>query len=139
MLVVVSGHFDPLHRGHIDHIREAAKLGSHLIVIVNSDKQIIKRNGSVFKPLHERVARIFKKCPFVNGIVVSIDKDGTQAETLRLLKPDVFAKGGDRIADNMPQSEVDACSDVGCKLMYGIGRKLNSSTKLRRRIERLRG
>ena len=138
MIVAVSGHFDPLHRGHIDNIREASKLGSHLIVIMNNDTQIVKRNGSVFMPLHERISRLFKKCPFITGVVVSIDTDNTVAETLKLIRPNIFAKGGDRTMDNMPQSELDACEEVGCRVIYGVGRKLNSSTAIRERVARLR-
>lgn len=136
MLVVVSGHFDPLHRGHREHIREAATLGTHLFVIANSDEQIIRRNGSVFMPLEKRVERIFRKCPFITGVIVSVDKDGTQAETLRLLRPDVFAKGGDRTPSNMPRNELDACKEIGCEIVYGVGRRLSSSTAIRRRVRR---
>lgn len=138
MLVVVCGHFDPLHRGHVDHIRKASELGGHLIVIVNNDAQIIKRNGSIFMPLEKRVERIFKKCPFITGVVVSIDKDDTQSETLRFLHPDIFAKGGDRVCGTLPQSELDACKEIGCKIVYGVGRKLCSSTAIRQRTAMLR-
>ena len=136
--VVVSGHFDPLHRGHVEHMRKAAKLGDSLIVIIGSDEQIKRKYGYVLQPLCKRIERLIKKAPFIEGVVVSVDKDGTQVEMLRMLKPSVFAKGGDRIPSNMPQSEIDVCKEIGCKIVYGVGEKLNSSTAIRQRIGRFR-
>ena len=59
-----------------------------------------------------------------------IDKDGGCADTLRLVMPNIFAKGGDRIPSNMPQKEVDVCREIGCDIVYGVGDQLNSSSKL---------
>jgi quercetin dioxygenase-like cupin family protein len=63
-------------------------------------------------------------------VVISDESDGTCAEKLRLLGPDIFAKGGDRTADNMPQNEIDVCQEIGCRIVYGIGDLLNSSSKI---------
>ena len=119
-------------------MRMAAELGGCLIVIIGSDEQIMRKYGYILQPLHKRIERIVRKAPFVQGVVVSIDKDGTQVETLRLIKPDFFAKGGDRTPDNMPQCELDVCNEIGCQLVYGVGDKLNSSKAIRHRIERFR-
>ena len=137
-VVVVSCHLDPLHRGHVEHMRLAAKLGDCLIVIIGSDEQILRKYGNILQPLYRRVERLIRKAPFIVGVVVSIDKDSTQVETLRLIKPDIFAKGGDRTIDNMPKSEIDVCREIGCKIIYGVGDKINSSTAIRNRISRFR-
>ena len=134
---VVSGHFDPLHKGHVNHFKLGKSLCDVLIVIVNSDAQIKAKYGYVLQPLHKRIERMFRKAPFVDGVVVSIDNDRTQAQTLRLLRANKFFKGGDRDKGNMPQSELDACHDVGCEIVYGVGGQLASSTAIRKRIERL--
>lgn len=136
-VVVVSGYFDPCHFGHIEHMRKASQLGDVLIVIINSDEQVMRKYGYILQPMYKRIERIMRKAPFAHGVVISIDKDSTQTETLRMIRPQVFAKGGDRVANNMPKSEVDVCRKIGCEIVYGVGEKLNSSTKIRKRIERL--
>jgi len=124
--VAVAGGFDPLHIGHLEHIRKAKKLGDWLVVIVNPDADLIRKKGYVFMPLEHRKA-ILEALREVDEVVVSIDSDGTVAKTLKLIKPDIFAKGGDRTPDNMPQNEIDACQEIGCKIVYGLGDKLDSS------------
>ena len=58
--------------------------------------------------------------------MISVDKkDTTLFETLRLLKPDIFAKGGDRFAHEIP--EKDLCNELGIKIVDGLGEKKNSS------------
>ena len=89
--------------------------------------------------LEERI-ELIEIYPFVDEVVASIDKDGTVAETLRWLKPDIFAKGGDRTPANMPQNEIDVCQEIGCKIIYGVGDRLQSSSDLvRRLVGNLRG
>ncbi len=134
--VAIGG--DPLHQGHVAHIKEASKLGDYLIVIVGSDAQIVMKYGYVLSPLHERIRRVAKKAPFIQGIAVSVDKDNLAMETLRWLKPDIYAKGGDRTPENMPQAELDICKDIGCQVVYGVDGVIKSSTSIRKRIERFR-
>ena len=137
-IVMVAGHFDPAHKGHIDHMRKASELGS-VIVVVGSDAQIKEKYGFVMKPLHERIQRIFKKAPFIQGVVVSIDKDSTSVETLKMIRPQYFAKGGDRIPSNMPRVEIETCKEIGCEIVYGVQGVIKSSTKIRSRILRFQG
>lgn len=131
--VMVAGGFDPLHIGHLAHFQMAKKLGDWLIVSVNPDSDMIRKKGYCFMPLEER-REIIKELRCVDEVLTTIDNDGTQAETLKLVKPDIFAKGGDRTPGNMPQNEVDACEEIGCKIVYGVGPKLTSSSELVRRI-----
>ena len=130
--VVIAGGFDPIHAGHIDHIQKAAKLG-YLTVILATDEQLIRKKGYALLPYRDREAVLNAICG-VMGVIPSIDKDNTVAETLRTLKPDIFAKGGDRTPDNMPQSEIDICAEIGCRIIYGCGDLLNSSTNLVKRV-----
>jgi len=130
--VAITISFDLLHDGHIDHIEEASKLGDWLIVIVDPSDFLIKKKGYELIPLEARL-RVAESIRYIDEVVVSIDKDGTCAETLRMLRPDVLAKGGDRTPDNMPQNEIDVCKDIGCKIVYEVGRKLNSSQILVKR------
>ena len=131
--VAVSGGFDPLHSVHLDHMVEARRLGDWLIVIVNTDEFLIKKKGFFVLPLLERL-RIIEEYPFVDQTVVCIDRDLTVADTLRLIRPHIFAKGGDRYIGNIP--EVEICNKIGCKIIDGLGEKINSSSELLKRLER---
>lgn len=126
--IVVAGGFDPIHSGHVDHIRKAAMLG-RLTIILATDEQLIRKKDYVLLPYKDREA-VLEAIKWVHCVVPSIDKDNTVAETLRVLRPAIFAKGGDRTPDNMPQSEIDVCAEIGCRIVYGCGDLLNSSSKL---------
>lgn len=128
ILVAVAGAFDPLHEGHIDHLRKARGLGDRLVAIIGSDNFVAKNKGRKPYPLKTRMAVIE---PWVDSIVVADGDDGTVADVLRVLTPKIFAKGKDRTKDNMPQEELVACDEIGCKVVYGVCGRFNSSTKLR--------
>jgi len=127
--VAVAGGFDPLHIGHIKHIEVASKLGDRLIVMVSTDMDMIRKKGYEFMPFKERM-EIIKALKWVDEVVPSIDADGTVAKTLKAIKPDIFAKGGDRTEDNMPENEIQACKEIGCKIVYGVGEQIQSSSGL---------
>lgn len=134
--VVVTGGFDPLHVGHLMHMKEARKLGDHLTVIVNSDGDMLRKKGYCFMPLAERM-EIVGSLKFVDRVLACLDNDGTVARTLKWLKADIFAKGGDRTPDNMPRSELEACKSIGCRIVYGVGGgKAQSSSEL---VKKARG
>lgn len=124
---------DPFHDGHLDHLKKAMELGDYLIVLVSNDQDMIRKKGKCNIPLASRmeiVELILKGLGFPGEVIETIDKDGTQAETLRMVRPDKFVKGGDRTPDNMPQNELDACQEIGCKIVYGVGEQLNQSSKM---------
>ena len=97
--IVVSGGFDPVHIGHLQMLEEAKNLGSHLTVILNSDRFLKEKKGFVFMPFKER-KKILSGFKAVDKVVRCIDKDSTVKETLKNLKKrnlvDIFANGGDR-------------------------------------------
>jgi D-beta-D-heptose 7-phosphate kinase/D-beta-D-heptose 1-phosphate adenosyltransferase len=132
-IVTTSGGFVPLHVGHTRCIRDSAKLKGKkglLIVIVNGDGFLMRKKGFVFMPLAERMEII----SHLKGVdyVVPWD-DGSQFVTgaVRLIKPNIFAKGGDRsTAENVP--EYETCLEIGCTVVFGMGgsEKVQSSSKL---------
>ena len=126
-IVFTSGYFDPLHAGHIELFELAKKLGDKLIVAVNNDSQTLQKKGFVFMPAEEKV-KIIKSIKWVDEVIISVDKDQTQCETLRLVKPDIFAKGGDRYAYEIPETPV--CKELGIKIIDGLGAKIQSSSDL---------
>jgi cytidyltransferase-like protein len=130
-VVAASGYFDPLHIGHVEYLELAKKLGDKLVVIVNNDKQAILKNGSVFMPQEERMKVVAALKP-VDEVVLSIDDDKSVSKTLEMIKPNIFAKGGDRFAQEIPESEV--CKKNNIKIVDGLGVKLQASSKLRDKI-----
>jgi cytidyltransferase-like protein len=131
-LVLVCGKFDPLHQGHIEHIIKASKLG-FLLVVTHSDIVIAKQKGYCAIPFEYRkmiLEGLLLKLNIKGVVILPYDTDGTVSETIRRVRPDILAKGGDRTPDNMPQSELDACNEVGCEIIYGVGETLNSSSRI---------
>ena len=131
--VMVAGKFDPLHDGHIHHIKEAAKLGDYLYVVTHSDDVLRRIKGRVNIPYWARadIAKgVLKQYGIAGGVFCSVDDDGTVIKTLEYLKPSIFAKGGDRTPDNMPFAEIEVCKRIECELVYGIGDLINSSSKI---------
>lgn len=117
MKVAVSGHFDPLHIGHVIHFQKAKALGDSLIVIVNSDSDVMAKHGCVLMPQEER-ARIIKEFACVDEVYLA---KGSTAEALGNIKPNIFAKGGDRTLNNIPHDEKQTCESIGCQIVTGIG------------------
>ena len=130
--VAISGGFDPIHVGHIELIQEAAKLGHRLIVIVNKDVFLIRKKGYVFMPLAER-KMILESIKSVDEVVVAVDEDESVARTIELIKPDIFANGGDRTEEGANTKERLACDRIGCKQIFGLGAKIQSSSELVRK------
>ena len=133
-IVAVSGGFDPLHRGHIRYLRAAKNLGDELVVILNTDEFLKKKKGYLFMPYKER-KEILQSITYVDRVVRCIDKDQTVAKTLELVRPHVFAKGGDRTIENIPDAEREICQKWGIKLVFGVGgRKIQSSSWLIKKL-----
>jgi len=125
--VATSGGFDPLHIGHIRLFKEAKKLGDKLIVILNTDDFLLRKKGFVFMSQDER-KEVIEGIKWVDEVVLSIDRDQTVCKTLEMLKPDIFAKGGEWTPVNLPEKEV--CDRLGIKIVYGLVGNVQSSTKL---------
>lgn len=120
--VFAVGGFDPLHSGHLSHLEAASLLGNRLIVGINSDKDMIRKKGFCLLPWETR-KDIISSLRFVDKVIPLIDEDGTCARTLEAVKPNIFAKGGDRSPQDhpLPQSEIDACIKVRAKIVYNVG------------------
>ena len=131
--VAVSGGFDPLHIGHVRLFKEAKKLGDKLLVILNNDNWLKKKKGHVFMPEIER-KEIIEAISVVDEVVITSHpkktKDMSVCEELEKICPDIFANGGDRFKDNIP--EVVICEKIGCKMVFNVGDggKIQSSSWL---------
>jgi len=137
-VVVVSGYFNPIHGGHLDYLEGAKKLGDYLIVIVNNDNQVEIKGSKPFMDCQERM-RIVEALQCVNKAVESVDEDGSVVTTLNILHTKyslewdfdemIFANGGDRKLDNIPEYEL--CEKRGIKMAFNVGGgKTQSSSEL---------
>jgi len=129
-IVIVTGGFDPIHSGHIEYFKAARALGDMLIVGINSDEWLIRKKGRPFMPWPERNTIVSNLDP-VDATLRFDDSDGSAVDAIRKVKelyPDhqiVFANGGDRTANNIPEMVFD---DV--EFVFGVGgeEKKNSSS-----------
>ncbi len=126
-IIAVSGGFDPVHKGHVQMIEEASKLGP-VMVIINSDEWLMRKKGYVFMPWKDR-AYIMGNIKGVRWVSQVDDSDNTVCEALIRLKPHAFANGGDRKENNTP--EMDICENLGIEMLWNIGGgKIESSSNL---------
>lgn len=132
-IVCVSGGFDPIHVGHVRMIREAAALGDELIVIVNNDHWLRKKKGHVFMPQDQR-REVIEGMKGVTRVIFTShapdDEDRSVCRELREIRPHIFANGGDRFADNIPEAVV--CRELGIETVFNVGSggKVQSSSWL---------
>lgn len=138
VIVVASGGFDPLHKGHIEYFTEAKKLGDRLIVAVETDNCIIRRHGISFMNWEERIP-IIKALKSVDDVMLITDCDNPYTDVLRQLRriyPTsniIFASGNSRSVDNTPMLD-----DQKISFAYEVGadvRVPSSSAVLRRYSE----
>jgi len=131
-VVLVTGGFDPLHSGHIEYFKEAKELGDKLVVGVNTDAWLKRKKGRPFMPGGERIA-IIKHLSMVDHCLLFGDDDDSAIEAInnvRLLYPDahiIFANGGDRTSENIPEMDADV-GNISFKFGVGGENKANSSS-----------
>lgn len=126
-IVVVSGYFDPLHVGHLELFKLAKQLGDKLVILLNNDEQARLKKGYSFMNVEERKI-ILESIKYVDEVFISIDKNLSVIESLRILKPHVFAKGGDRKIEEIPETPI--CRELGIEIIDGLGNKIQSSSYL---------
>jgi len=131
-IVLITGGFDPVHSGHLAYIEAAKKLGDILVVGVNSDSWLERKKGRAFMPWRER-AEILKHIRNVDFVIDFDDQDGSSKHAIWMTRQSypndviVFANGGDRTQDNIPEMSVN---DNNIIFEFGVGgtNKSNSSS-----------
>ncbi len=129
-IVLVTGGFDPLHSGHIEYFKAAKQLGNLLVVGINSDEWLARKKGKAFMNAVERKS-IIENLYQVHKVIEFNDDDGSAIDAIRRVKEMfprdkiVFANGGDRTKDNIPEMVFE---DV--EFVFGVGgtTKANSSS-----------
>ena len=132
--IIVSGYFNPIHKGHVEYFNNAKSLADELFVIVNSDLQRALKGSKEFQQEQERVF-IVSNIKAVDHCMLSIDKDRTVCKTIAKIAEDFgeeydlnFANGGDQNNNTIPERLI--CEQMGISLVDGLGDKIQSSSWL---------
>jgi D-beta-D-heptose 7-phosphate kinase/D-beta-D-heptose 1-phosphate adenosyltransferase len=131
-IVLVTGGFDPVHSGHIAYFKEARTLGDMLIVGLNSDEWLERKKGRAFMPWNERLC-VVNNLAMVDEVYTFDDTDGSAQHFIQQVRAHypqaelIFANGGDRTDQNIPEMDV---VDSNLKFVFGVGGfdKANSSS-----------
>ena len=131
-IVLITGGFDPLHSGHISYFKAAKTLGDLLIVGLNSDDWLVRKKGAAFMPWNERLC-IINNLSMVDEVYTFDDNDGSAKHFIQQARAHypnaelIFANGGDRTKDNIPEMDV---VDSNLSFVFGVGGedKKNSSS-----------
>ncbi len=134
-LVIASGYFNPVHKGHIEYLNRSKELGDQLFVIVNNDIQRELKGSKEFMSERERKLVIETLKP-VDKAYIAIDNDRMCNKTLHMLhnmyrdKFDkiIFTNGGDQTAETIGEKEM--CNRLGIEMIFGLGDKIQSSSWL---------
>ena len=136
--VIVSGYFNPIHKGHLESFNNAKAIADELFVIVNNDHQRALKGSKEFQGEEERVI-IVSNIKAVDKAVLSIDEDRTVCATIKQIAIDyaegyelAFANGGDQNNDTIPERPV--CEEMGIALIDGLGDKIQSSSWLLKKL-----
>ena len=133
IVVAVSGGFDPVHVGHVRLFKEARSLGDELVIILNNDNWLKKKKGMAFMPEKER-KEVLKSMKWVDRVFLTRHprnaKDMSVKKELEILRPHIFANGGDRGSKNTPELELCRRRGILAKFNVGEGGKIQSSSWL---------
>lgn len=132
--IIVSGYFNPIHKGHLEYFQNAKKLADVLFVIVNNDHQRALKQSKEFQLEQERML-IVSSLRMVDTAILSIDTDRTVCATIASIAKDygqeydlAFANGGDQNNNTIPERPI--CEKMGIALLDGLGDKIQSSSWL---------
>jgi len=134
-LVIASGYFNPVHKGHIEYLTRSKELGDELFVIVNNDEQRALKGSKEFMNQSERKYILDHLKP-VDKVFISFDEDRMVNKTLERIyelyqkefDKFVFTNGGDQTAETI--GEKDTCHKLGIEMVFGLGEKIQSSSWL---------
>ena len=132
--MIVSGYFNPIHKGHIEYLNKTKALSDELFVIVNNDHQRALKGSAEFQEEQERVC-IVSNIKSVDHCILSVDQDRTVCKTIEKIALDFgnefdlsFANGGDQNNKSIPEKPI--CDQLGISLVDGLGDKIQSSSWL---------
>ena len=134
-LVIVSGYFNPIHKGHIEYLKRSKELGDFLYVIVNNEHQRELKGSKAFMIDEERKI-VLESIKYVDRAMVAVDTERTVNESIKFIMDEmgsefnryIFANGGDQNRETIGETKL--CEELGIELADGLGDKIQSSSWL---------
>jgi bifunctional protein hldE len=93
-VVFTNGCFDILHAGHVQYLQQAAQLGNHLIIGVNTDDSVRRLKGQT-RPFNHETDRARLLASLRDVDAVALFGEDTPTELIKKIRPDILVKGGD--------------------------------------------
>lgn len=103
-IVFTNGCFDIIHRGHVEYLQKAKELGDLLILGLNSDLSVKRLKGEN-RPINKEKDRAIVLAALECIDYITIFKEDTPLELIKIVKPDILAKGGDYKIENIAGRE----------------------------------
>ena len=132
--IIVSGYFNPIHKGHIEYFNAARELGDELFVIANTHFQPELKGSQEFQNQEERLFIVENIKP-TDKVFLAIATDRSVCETIRYIHQKesdnydlAFANGGDQNNSSIPEAII--CEELNIELLDGLGEKIQSSSWL---------
>ncbi len=129
-VIVLSGGFDPVHDGHIEMFKDAAKNYDYVIVGLNSDDWLTRKKGRAFMGFDVRKS-ILNSIQYIDQVISFDDSDDSAVEAIEYARKNhqfvTFGNGGDR-KDNFPEEAFCREHNVAIDATLGGNTKLNSSS-----------
>ena len=136
--IIVSGDFNPIHKGHLEYFNNAKTMANQLFVIVNNDFQRALNGSKEFQDENERMI-IVSNIKAVDKAILSINTDRNVCATIKMIAEQFgaefelgFANGGDQNNDTIPEKPV--CEEMNLALIDGHGDKIQSSSWLFKKL-----
>lgn len=105
-LVMTNGVFDIVHRGHVEYLYQASKLRASLLVAVNSDDSVRMLGKGRERPIVSADDRAYVLAGLSSVNWLTIFEESTPIELIKLVRPDIYVKGGDYNMDIVEESKV---------------------------------
>ena len=139
-IIILSGGFDPVHKGHVRMFKAASQIGD-VVVGANSDTWLIRKKGKYFMPFEER-KEILDSIKYIDSVLSFNDNDNTACQLISDVKNKFkneevelfFGNGGDRTNETTPEMEFCEKNNIG--LIWDLGgEKIQSSSDLLKKYD----
>ena len=135
-LVIASGYFNPIHKGHIEYLNRSKAIGDFLFVIVNNDSQRAMKGSKEFMKEDERLL-VVNNIKAVDEAMIAIDENSRLVEkSVEFIYNQIgskfdkviFSNGGDPTEHTIGEKSI--CEKLGIEMVFGLGDKVQSSSWL---------